>query len=312
MSAELEQLIADYLRVRRSLGFQLEYTEPLLGQFAAYLRSVGADTVTVEHALAFATAPAGASRRWQALRLSAIRCFTRWARTLDPAIEVPPARLLPARPTRSAPYIYSDNEIGALIDAARRLRPAIRAATMSTLVALMAATGIRTGEAIGLDLTDVDQQAATLTVTGKYGKTRTLPVHATVLTGLARYLEQRGQFRPAADCPALLVSIHGRRLPPSTAHQTFRRLCERAGLTSASSACRPRLHDLRHTFAVSTILDTYHRGDDPAVVLPILSTWLGHVRPGDTYWYLTGTAELLDAATVRFAEHYGHNESHPS
>jgi integrase/recombinase XerD len=98
MSAEVEQLVADYLRVRRSLGFKLEYTEPLLGQFAAYLRSVGADTVTVEHALAFATAPAGASRRWQALRLSAIRCFTRWARTLDPAIEVPPARLLPARP----------------------------------------------------------------------------------------------------------------------------------------------------------------------------------------------------------------------
>ena len=91
ISAELEQLVADYLRVRRSLGFKLEYTEPLLGQFAAYLRSVGADTVTIEHALAFATAPAGASRRWQALRLSAIRCFTRWARTLDPAIEVPPA-----------------------------------------------------------------------------------------------------------------------------------------------------------------------------------------------------------------------------
>lgn len=309
MSAGLEELVADYLRVRRSLGFKLEYTEPLLAQFVAYLRGVGADTVTVEHALAFATAPVGASRRWQALRLSAIRCFTRWARTFDPAIEVPPARLLPARPTRCAPYIYSDHEIGALVAAAQQLRPAIRAATISTLVALMAATGIRTGEALGLDITDFDQSSATLTVTGKYGKTRMLPLHPTVADALVSYLERRGRCRLGANCPSLLISTRGRRLHPATARHTFRALLTQTGLAPTSSACRPRLHDLRHTFAVSTMLDAYRRSDDPAVLLPILSTWLGHARPGDTYWYLTGTAELLAAATSRLEEHHGHNES---
>ena len=133
--------------------------------------------MTVEHAVAFATAPPGASPRWQALRLSAIRCFARWAHRRTPRSRCRRARLLPARVTRAAPYIYSDAEIAALLDATARLRPAIRAATFHTLIALMAATGIRTGEAVGLDVTDLDQQAGTLTVTGKYGKTRKLPLH---------------------------------------------------------------------------------------------------------------------------------------
>ena len=298
----LEQMVTDYLRVRRSLGFKLDHAEYVLTRFVDHIQSAGGPkTVTVAHALVFATAPAGASRRWQALRLSAIRCFAQWAQTLDPTIEVPPKRLLPARPTRTAPYIYSNAEIGALLDAAAQLRPAMRAATYRTLIALMAATGIRTGEAIGLNVASFDQQASTLTVTGKYGKTRKLPLHQSAVEALAQYLDQRAQLLPAAHCPALLISTRGTRLSSSVVHPTFRQLGVETRLRTRSGACRPRLHDLRHTFAVATMLDAYTRGGDPAAVLPLLATWLGHCEPSDTYWYLTGTAELLAAATDRLA-----------
>ena len=302
----LEQMVADYLLVRRSLGFKLDDAEYILTRFVDHVQAAdGPQTVTVAQALAFATAPVGASRRWQALRLSAIRCFARWARTVDPTIEVPPSRLLPARPTRSAPYIYTNAEIAALLDAAARLRPAIRAATYHTLIALMAATGIRTGEAVGLDIADLNRQAGTLTVTGKYGKTRKLPLHPTAAAALAQYLDLRNEVLPAAACPALLISTRGNRLCPSVVQQTFRQLSAETGLRAVSTACRPRLHDLRHTFAVSTMLDAYTRGADATAVLPLLATWLGHCEPSDTYWYLTGTAELLAAATERVAGRHG-------
>ncbi len=328
MTARLEETVRDYLSVRRALGFKLEGTEQILAAilpafcaaampaqaagFAAHLRGAGTEHVTVQHAVEFATAPEGASRRYQALRLSAVRCFARWAHTLDPAVEVPPARLLPARPTRAAPYIYSEAEISALIAAARQLAPEPKAATYDALLSLMASTGIRTGEAVGLDVTDFDERAGTLTVTGKYGKTRMLPLHRSAAEGLAGYLEQRRQFPRGAGCPALLVSATGRRLHPRTAQAVFRGLREQAGLVTASAACRPRLHDLRHTFAVSVMLDAYRHGGDAAAVLPVLTTWLGHADPGDTFWYITGTAELLDAAAKRLQQAGGNGEGRRS
>lgn len=299
MTAQLRTMVVDYLRVRRSLGYKLVGTEHLLFAFVDYLEVHDAPTITVEHAVRFATAPPNVSPRWHSLRLSAIRCFTRWAHTLDPDIQIPPARLLPARVTRAAPYLYTGAEVSALLDGADELRPAIRAATFHTLIALMSATGIRTGEAIGLDLTGFAPEAGTLTVTGKFGKTRMLPVHETVIAGLAEYLAVRADHLAGASCPALLINTARTRLGPGSIYWTFRQLTDQAGLTRVSSVCRPRLHDLRHTFAVNTMLDAYRNGADPAAVLPVLSTWLGHADPSDTYWYLTGTAELMAAATDR-------------
>ncbi|MGH3492572.1 MAG: tyrosine-type recombinase/integrase [Sciscionella sp.] len=292
-------MVTDYLRVRRSLGYKLIETEYILVRFVAYLDEHDADVITVEHALGFATAPAGASRRWQALRLSAVRCFARWAHCLDPTVEVPPARLLPARPTRVAPYIYTAKQVSALLEAAGQLPHPLRAATFCTLFGLMAATGIRTGEAVGLDVASLDAQAGTLTVRGKYDKTRMLPLHPTVLEALTDYLAQRDRLLPVAASAALFVSTRGTRLRPTSVQETFRGLTHLVGLRAVSSSCRPRPHDLRHSFAVSTMLDAYRSGADPAAVLPVLSTWLGHVEPSDTYWYLTGTAELLAAAAQR-------------
>jgi len=298
---DLRTLISDYLAMRRALGFKLEGTGRLLFAFADHLDRCGAQTVTVEHALRFATASASAaaSARSQALRLSAIRLFTRWAQLLDPTIEVPSPRLLPARESRPAPFLYSDAQLGALLDAADELRPQFRAVTFRTLLSLQAATGIRTGEATGLDISDLDLQQEALTVTGKYGKIRLLPLHSTVTEALTGYLDMRSQLLPAAHCPALLITTRGTRLSRGSIHPTFRALVERAGLTAASSSSRPRPHDLRHTFAVNTMLDAYRSGGDPAVTLPLLTTWLGHAEPRDTYWYLTGTAELMAAATAR-------------
>jgi integrase/recombinase XerD len=296
---DLRTLIGDYLAMRRALGFKLEGTGRLLFAFADHLDRCGAQTVTVEHALRFATASAVASARSQALRLSAIRLFTRWAQLLDPTIEVPSPRLLPARASRPAPFLYSDAQLGALLEAADELRPQFRAVTFRTLLSLQAATGIRTSEATGLDISDLDLQQETLTVTGKYGKIRLLPLHPTVTEALTGYLDMRRQLLPAAHCPALLITTRGTRLGRGSIHPTFRALVERAGLSAASSASRPRPHDLRHTFAVNTMLDAYRSGGDPAATLPLLATWLGHAEPRDTYWYLTGTAELMAAATAR-------------
>lgn len=296
---DLRTLIGDYLAMRRALGFKLDGASRLLFAFADYLDDSEAQTLTVEHALRFATASAGCSARSQALRLSAIRLFTRWAQLLDPTIEVPPPRLLPARATRPAPFLYSDTQLGTLLAAADQLRPQLRAVTFRTLLSLQAATGIRTGEAIGLDISDLDRDQGTLTVTGKYGKTRLLPLHPTVTEALASYLGTRRQLLPATHCPALLINTRGTRLSRGSIHPTFRALVERAGLTANSSASRPRAHDLRHTFAVNTMLDAYRSGADPAATLPLLATWLGHAEPRDTYWYLTGTAELMAAATAR-------------
>ena len=302
-------LIADYLATRRALGFKLEGAEHLLFAFADHLDGSstddsaggGAELVTIEQALRFATANAGSSTRSHALRLSAIRLFTRWAQLLDPQIQVPPARLLAARATRPMPFIYTDAQVDALLSAADELRPRIRAVTFRTLLSLQTATGIRTGEAVGLDVDDVDLRSGqgTLTVTGKYGKKRMLPLHPTVADGLAGYLESRAALLPAAHCPALLVNTRGSRLGKGSIHPTFRAVADRAGLVTASTASRPRLHDLRHTFAVNTMLEAYLSGADPAATLPLLATWLGHTEPSDTYWYLAGTAELMAAATAR-------------
>ena len=296
---ELRTLISDYLAMRRALGFKLEGNGRVLAAFADYLDRCDAHVVTVEHAVRFATATAESSARSHALRLSAIRLFACWAQLLDPRIEVPPARLLPARATRPTPFINSQEQLEALLAAADELHPRFRAVTFRTLLSLQAATGVRTGEAIGLDLSDLDLRQETLTVTGKYGKTRLLPLHATVTEALTGYLNTRRQMLPAAHCPALLISTRGTRLGCGSIHPTFRALAERAGLTAASSASRPRPHDLRHTFAVNTMLDAYRSGADPAATLPLLATWLGHADPRDTYWYLTGTAELMEAATAR-------------
>jgi integrase/recombinase XerD len=296
----LEQAVADYLRLRRALGFKLERAERLLGQFVGYLADHDLEVITTEVALAWAVLPADADPRWWDHRLATVRVFAAHLHALDPRVEVPPAGLIRCRPLRATPYLYTDAEVTALITAAGVLRHPLRAATCQTLIGLLASTGMRVGEAIGLDRNDVDTATGTLTVRdAKFGKSRLIPLHPTGVSVVNGYLRRRDDLLPTASSPALFVSLRGRRLRYNDVWRTFRQLTEQAGLSARSSSCRPRIHDLRHSFAVATVLDGYARGDDVQALLPTLSTYLGHADPKHTYWYLSAAPELLALAGQR-------------
>ena len=302
----LRQALADYLAVRRALGYQLKRAEKLLAQFLTYLENRGAERLSTETALAWATLPTGAHRSWWASRLSLVRGFAAHLRAIDPATEVLPADLLPWRPCRATPYLYAEEDVTALIAAAATLRTPHRVATYRTLIGLLAVTGMRVGEAIALDRGDFDSINGLLIVRqGKFGKSRELPLHRSTVDALRDYLRRGDRPRAAASTPALLVSTAGTRLLHCNVQCTFRQLVRRAGLKPRSAACRPRLHDMRHGFAVRTVLDAYRDGGDPGARLALLSTYLGHVDPGKTYWYLSAAPELLELAGGRLERHLG-------
>jgi integrase len=303
--SRLREQFADCLRVRRALGYKLTRAEKLVPQFLDYLDERGTDVVTVEDALAWAQLPAG-DANWWAFRLSVVRGFAAYLHALDPAHEVPPADLLPRRPRRATPYLYSDAEIAALLAATGRLRGPLRQATYRTLIGLLAVTGMRVGEAIRLDRGDVDLDHGVVTVReGKFGKSRELPLHRSTVAALRGYLRQRDGHRPAPVCDAALISPAGTRLLYCNVHATFRQLRAHAGLVPRSATCRPRIHDLRHSWAVGTLLDWYRAGVDVQARLPLLSTYLGHVHPKDSYWYLSAAPELLTLAGQRLEQHLG-------
>jgi integrase len=300
----LRDALADYLSLRRALGFRLASASRLLGQFVGYLEAHSADTVTTEHALAWATQPAGASVHWQAIRLSVIRGFAAYLHGLDPSAEVIPAGQFRAGPCRATPYLFSDAEIGSLITAAAVLRPGLRAATYQTLIGLLAVTGIRAGEAIGLDDTDFDAGRELLVIrNAKYGKHRLVPLLPSAVQALARYADLRRRAHPFPASPALFVSTAGTRLLHSNISLTFASLTERAGLARRSASCRPRVHDLRHSFAVATVLGWYRDGADIPALMPRLSTYLGHTDPQHTFWYLSAAPELMALAGQRLEAH---------
>jgi integrase len=302
----LRQALADYLAVRRALGYRLERAEKLLAQFLTHLEALGEQRLSSETALAWATLPKGGGRSWWSYRLAVVRAFALHLRAIEPASEVPPADLLPWRACRATPYLYAEQDVAALIGAAATLRTPHRVATWRILIGLLAVTGMRVGEAIALDRGDFDAGNGLLTVrTGKFGKSRELPLHPSAGQALNDYLHRRDRPASATRTRALLVSTAGTRLLYCNVQCTFRALVRRAGLAPRPAACRPRLHDLRHSFAVHTLLDGYREGGDPGARLALLSTYLGHVDPGKTYWYLSAAPELLALAGGRLERHLG-------
>lgn len=289
-----------YLVIRRALGFKLARAELLLKDFCRYLDTIGADIVTTDNAFAWASSPPNGNSSWWGHRLSVVRAFARHLHAIDPAHEVPPAGLVPARPHRAVPFLYSDADIAALMIAAGQFRSPLRAATFETLVGVLTVTGLRIGEALRLDRDDVDLAEGVLHIRDtKFGKSRQVPVHPSTTEALAAYAHRRDTLsRPPRD-KAFFVSTAGTRLLYCNAHLGWLELVRRAGIGPRSPRCRPRPHDLRHTFAVRTLLDWYRDGADVAAHMPLLSTYLGHVHPANTYWYLSAAPELLALVAAR-------------
>ncbi len=296
----LGKAVEQYLAVRRALGFKLDRPARLLPDFVAYLDREGAFRITTALALKWAKQPTGAHPSWWAHRLLTVRCFARYLQALDAGTEVPPASLLPMRVRRATPYPYSEADIERLMEAAGQLRLAMTAATYRTLIGLLAVTGLRVGEAIRLDRQDVDFRQALLVVRhSKFGKSREVALHDTTVAALRGYARLRDRLVRRLKSPGFFVSRAGTRLHYSNVHLRFQRLARRVGLQARSALCRPRLHDLRHRFAVLTLLEWYRTGQNVEALMPRLSTYLGHSDPASTYWYLSAAPELMALAAER-------------
>jgi integrase/recombinase XerD len=295
----LHRALEDYLRIRRRLGFKLKTDQRLLENFVAFLDQAGAVRITTELALMWARLPVDARpHRWRQ-RLGIVRGFARYLATLDPDSEIPSRDLLPAHRPRVAPYIYSPAEIDALLNAAGALTPPLRAASYRTVIGLMASTGLRLGEALGLDRGDVDLDDGALHVRARQTKQREVPLHHTTTEALRDYARQRDRRWPTPQSPAFFVNTRAGRLAKSEVNHYFAKLIGQVGLEGAGERVRPRPHDLRHTFAVRTLLDWVRAGDDIDRRMPLLSTFLGHADPVSTYWYLEAVPELLSLISAR-------------
>ncbi len=299
----LREAVGEYLDMRRGLGFKLHDAGKLLLKFVTFLEQHRASSITSELALTWAQQPSTAQPAEWGRRLSIVRVFARHRRATDPGTEIPPDGLLPFRPKRARPYLYSNQEIKALLRAALALpsRGGLRPWTYHCLFGLLSVSGLRLGEVRNLELPDVDLRAAVLTIRGaKFGKSRLVPLHASTRDVLADYLRRRHQrwaTRPVSSY--VFVSNRGNRLDGGEIHRTFYALSRQIGLRGPSDRHGPRLHDLRHRFAGMTLLRWYRSGKDPERHLPILSAYLGHVHVSDTFWYLSAWPELMQEAMSR-------------
>ncbi|HXY44299.1 MAG TPA: tyrosine-type recombinase/integrase [Acidimicrobiales bacterium] len=299
MSA-LSEAAEEYLRLRSSLGHDLAEAHRLLPKFVAYLDAIGAETVTIEAALTWSQEPKvdPATSVWPR-RMTIARGFARHMAGIDARTEIPPAGLIPARQRWRPPFIYCPADVGVLMAAARAMRWRLPAATYETLIGLLAATGMRVGEALRLDRSDIDWDDGVLLIReSKFGKSRQVPVLTCTLSALARYAEVRDRLCPRPATSSFFVSVRGGRVIYAVVQQVFRRLCDEGGV-GASAPSRPRIHDLRHSFAVRCLLEWYRAGEDVEARLPWLSTYLGHRDPRSTYWYLSAAPELLALAAGR-------------
>lgn len=300
--SELRKAVEEYLAIRRCCGFQLKKASRFLRQFADFAEGRGASFITAELAVSWAGQPGAARSRVCAERLSCLRAFARHRQASDPRCEVPASDVFPYRIRRKPPFIYREEEIRQLLCSARRLagRLGLRPQTFATLYGLLAAAGMRTSEAVSLDRRDVDPERHLIRIRrSKFGKSRLIPVHATTSLALQRYSTLRDRVFPRPEGSSFFLSELGRRPAVGSVQGTFRRLCRQAGLHRPEQDRPPRLHDLRHTFAVRTLLSWYRAGLDVHSRMLLLSTYLGHGDVEATYWYLSAVPELLGLAAQR-------------
>ncbi len=298
----LQDHLREYVDARRALGSQLREPAKTLNQFVEFLGSKHARYITIPLALEWAQQSAGAQPATWARKLSMVRQFARWVSVIEPRHQVPPPRLLNGRHRRSQPYIYRDEEIARLMHAADTLRSprGIKAPTLATLVGLLAATGLRPGEAAALENKDVDLRAGILIIReSKFGKSRQVPIEKSTVAALENYARKRDRIFPCSCNCAFFVSDRGTALNLGTARRWFRKVAASCGLRKTPGGARrePRLQDMRHTFATMRMIEWYRTGRDVSLEMPKLSTYLGHASVGCTYWYIEAVPELLRLTT---------------
>jgi len=291
----LEQHLDQYLRLRRTLGHKLADAHRLLPRFVTYLDDHDIEFVTVEAALAWSLkreVPVGSVV--PAHRMMVVRGFARYLSGIDARTEVPPAGAIRQPQRWRQPFIYSDADVLALIEQARVVIPQpLRSATYQTLIGLLATTGMRIGEVLRLDRSDLDRAEGMLWIReSKFGKSRLVPLEPTAVDALERYDHTRQQLLPEPSTQALFVSLRGTRVIYETVWPVHRKLCKLAGV-GAGSTVTPRIHDHRHSMAVKTLLGWYEDGVDVPSRIGWLSTYLGHREPRYTYHYLSAAPDLL-------------------
>lgn len=298
----LQTALDDYLALRRALGFELRSQGRHLQRFVAFAQAANAAYITTELTLQWATQSTNAQPAQWANRLGMVRRFAQYCSSIDPRNVVPAPDLLPYRLARPTPYIYRDEQIAQLIQAARALPPqaGLRPHTYSTLFALYAVTGMRTQEPLRLDRDDVDLADGVLTVRGtKFGKSRYVPIHPSTVRALRRYAARRDRLCASPQSPGFFLSEQGTRITQWSVRWTFVKLSHQIGLRQCGDSRGPRLLDFRHRLAINTLSRWHRRGVDVEKHLPELSTYLGHLHVSDTYWYLSATPELLGQALRR-------------
>lgn len=296
--------VEEYLRLRRALGFKLEREGRLLVQLVGHLEAAGAQTLDSRLVIEWARQPASAQANHWAQRLGIARKFATYLHVIDPTAEVPPPDVFPRRRHRPTPYLWSQSDIDCLLGAVRALRPPSRAATYSALLGLLAVSGMRVGEAVGLQRGDVDLAAGVITIReAKFDRSRLVPLHPSVTEALSGYVALRDRLCPRPRSSAFFLSSTGAAVDRSGLSKTFRKVSAAVGLRTA--AVHPRIHDLRHSFAVRTLIGWQQSGTGIDANILTLSTYLGHVSPAGTYWYLSAAPELMELAAQRLEARFG-------
>ena len=306
----LREALSDYLELRHGLGFKLHDAGLQLPRFVSFLEQRDERRITGKLALEWAQLSSTVQPAEWARRLGFVRGFARYRSATDSATEVPAVGLLPHHSKRARPYLYSEQEIARLLAAALTLPTAwpstpLRPVQYHCLLGLLSVTGLRIAEALHLELRDVDLEQGVLTIrAAKHGRSRLVPIHSSTAAVLAEYLRCREQAFGAKCSNYVFVSSVGNRLDGGSVHRTFYTLSRQVGLRGPTDSNGPRLHDLRHRFAVQTLLHWYATGEDVARRLPVLSTFLGHVHVADTYWYLSAQPELMAQAMARLEQRW--------
>jgi integrase len=303
----LQASAQDYLAMRRALGFKLQRHEAHVLSFVKFMQHHRARRITAKSMVRWVRENPSTDPSYQGLRFGAVRGFAAYHSSIDPRTEVPPADLIPRTPGRNRFYLYSDEEVQRLL--AETLKHRVGATSISrwvryTLYGLLSVTGLRIGEALRLNLADVDLQQGILTIRdSKFGKSRLVPVHPSTRIALGNYLRRRNDYFDGRNIEPFFVSRHGTRMRYNDAWKSLVRMSRKIGLRGPSDRRGPCLHDFRHRAAVQAMLRCYRSGADPERRLPALSTYLGHSDLKYTYWYLHQNPALMKQAVGRL-EHY--------